>query len=69
VSAPGRTPLRLRVEAPGVPRPALLRSAIAERLAGRRYPGAAEDAVGRAVADLVAAATEARATPRGRPWR
>lgn len=60
-----RSPLRLRIEAPGVPRPALLRVAIAERLAGRAFPGAAEDAVGRAVAR----AALAPAREGDRPWR
>jgi formaldehyde-activating enzyme involved in methanogenesis len=51
----GRAPLRLRVEAPAAPRPGLLKSAIADRLAGRPVAGAAEDAVARAVVAAVAA--------------
>ena len=61
-----RPPLRLRVEVSGVPHPALLRVAIAERLAGRPFGGGgAEDAVGRAVARA------ARGERDGgeRPWR
>jgi hypothetical protein len=60
-----RHPLRLRVEVRGVPEPALLRPAIAARLAGRSFPGGPEDAVGRAVARAV------RAERKGgeRPWR
>ena len=50
MTGPDRARLRLRVEVSAPPRPALLRLAIAERLAGRAFPGAAEDAVGRAVA-------------------
>jgi formaldehyde-activating enzyme involved in methanogenesis len=56
-------PLRLRVQAPAKPRPALLRAAIADRLAGRPAVGPAEDAVARAVADAV---SQVR---RERPWR
>ena len=65
MTTPARPPLRLRVEVPGVPRPALLRIAIAERLAGRPFAGAAEDALGRAVARA------ARGERDGgeRPWR
>jgi hypothetical protein len=65
VTAPERPPLRLRVEVPGVPRPALLRVAIAERLAGRAFAGAAEDAV----AGAVARAALGEPKRGGRPWR
>jgi formaldehyde-activating enzyme involved in methanogenesis len=57
---------RLRVETPGVPRPALLRVAIEERLAGRAFAGRAEDAVAKAVADAV----RTRGSGTGaQPWR
>jgi len=49
-------PLRVRVEVPTAPVPGLLRSAIERRLAGSAFPAGPEDAVGKAVADAVAAA-------------
>jgi hypothetical protein len=65
VTEPARPSLRLRVEVASVPRPVLLRAAIGERLAGRAFPGAAEDAVARAVARAALGEPE-----RGeRPWR
>jgi hypothetical protein len=60
-------PRSLRVEVPVAPSPALLRPAIAQRLAGRAFPGAAEDVVAQAVAQAVADAAAAR-TGRS-PWR
>jgi hypothetical protein len=48
-----RRPVRLRVEVPAAPRPALLRAAIAARVAGRAFPSPAEDAVGARVAAAV----------------
>jgi hypothetical protein len=48
-----RRPVRLRVEVPAAPRPALLRAAIAARMAGRGFPSPAEDAVGARVAAAV----------------
>jgi hypothetical protein len=48
-----RRPVRLRVEVPAAPRPALLRAAIAARIAGRAFPSPAEDAVGARVAAAV----------------
>jgi hypothetical protein len=48
-------PLRVRVEVPVAPAPGLLRSAIERRLAGSAFPAGPEDAVGRAVADAIAA--------------
>jgi hypothetical protein len=50
-----RVPLRVRVEVPAAPAPGLLRAAIERRLAGSAFPAGPEDAVGRAVADAVAA--------------
>jgi len=50
-----RKPLRVRVEVPAAPVPGLLRPAIERRLAGGAFPGVPEDAVGRAVAEAVAA--------------
>ena len=50
-----RRPLRVRVEVPAAPVPGLLRSAIERRLAGSAFPTGPEDAVGKAVADAVAA--------------
>jgi hypothetical protein len=48
-----RPPLRLRIDAPAAPEPALLRRAIATRLAGRAFPSRAEDAVAARVAVAV----------------
>ena len=48
-----RRPVRLRVEAPAVPEPSLLRAAIATRVAGRVFPSPAEDAVAARVAAAV----------------
>ncbi len=50
-----RRPLRVRVEVPAAPLPGLLRSAIERRLAGSAFPAGPEDAVGKAVANAVAA--------------
>lgn len=52
----GAKPLRLRVQVPAAPAPGLLRPAIERRLAGRAFPAGPEDAIGKAVADAVAAA-------------
>ncbi len=48
-------PLRVRVEVPAAPAPGLLRPAIERRLAESAFPAGPEDAVGKAVADAVAA--------------
>lgn len=48
-------PLRVRVEVPAAPVPGLLRAAIERRLAANSFPTGPEDAVGKAVADAVAA--------------
>ena len=56
--SPDRPPLRLRVEVPVAPVPALLRPAIAARLAGRPFPAGAEDSVASAVARAVRAERE-----------
>jgi hypothetical protein len=48
-----RPPLRLRIEAPAVPEPTLLRAAIAARLADRAFPARAEDVVAARVAAAV----------------
>jgi hypothetical protein len=56
-----RRPIRLRVEAPGVPEPSLLRAAIAARVAGRAFPSRAEDAVAIRVAEAVRERLDARA--------
>jgi hypothetical protein len=47
-------PLHLRVEVQAAPEPALLRAAIAARIAGRPFPPGPDDAVARAVAEAVA---------------
>lgn len=62
-----RRPLRLRVEAPAVPEPSLLRAAIAARIAGRAFPSRAEDEV----AARVVAAVREQLTDRGESsrWR
>ena len=51
----GAKPLRLRVQVAAAPAPGLLRPAIERRLAGGAFPAGPEDAVGKAVADAVAA--------------
>jgi hypothetical protein len=48
-------PLRVRVEVTAAPTPGLLRPAIERRLRGRAFPAGLEDAIGKAVADAVAA--------------
>ena len=48
-------PLRVRVEVTAAPTPGLLRPAIERRLRGRAFPADPEDAIGKAVADAVAA--------------
>lgn len=58
-----RRPVRLRVEVPAAPRPALLRGAIAARIAGHAFPSHAEDAVG----VEVAAALREQLAEEGRP--
>jgi hypothetical protein len=62
-----RPPVRLRVEAPATPEPALLRAAIEARVAGRAFASPAEDAV----AARVAAAVHEQLADRGGgpPWR
>ena len=50
-----RKPLRIRLEVPAAPAPGLLRPAIEQRLAGGTFPVGPEDAVGKAVADALAA--------------
>jgi hypothetical protein len=46
-------PVTLRIEVPRAPEPALLRAAIAARVAGRAFPSRAEDEVGERVAQAV----------------
>jgi hypothetical protein len=46
-------PLRLRIETSAPPRPALLRAAIVDRLAGRAFPSQPEDEVAARVAEAV----------------
>ena len=58
--------MKLRVEVSAPPEPALLRAAIAARLAGRPFPAGPEDAVARAVAE---AATATQREPEPKPWR
>lgn len=55
----GPVPLRVRVEVPAAPAPGLLRAAIERRLAGSAFTAGPEDAVGKAVADAVAASQRA----------
>ena len=50
-------PLRMRIEVTAAPTPGLLRPAIERRLRGRAFPTGPEDAIGKAVADAVAANT------------
>jgi hypothetical protein len=69
VTGPGRirpAARRLRVEVDAAPRPALLRSAIEARLAGRPAPIGPERVVADAVAEALAAPAGAR---EGAPWR
>lgn len=47
--------LRVRVKVAAAPAPGLLRPAIERRLAGRAFPAGPEDAIGKAVAEAVAA--------------
>jgi len=56
--------MKVRVEVATPPAPALLRPAIAARLAGRPFPAGPEDAVASAVAHAVAKAQE-----ESKPWR
>jgi hypothetical protein len=62
-----RRPLRLRIEAPAVPEPTLLRAAIEARVAGRSFASRAEDEV----AARVAAAVHEQLADRGEgpAWR
>lgn len=50
-----RRSLRIRLEVPAAPAPGLLRPAIERRLAGGTFPVGPEDAVGKAVAEALAA--------------
>jgi hypothetical protein len=62
--------LRLRVDVGASPEPALLRTAIAARLAGRSFPPGPEDAVARAVARTVnEQSTPTKTDAEPRPWR
>lgn len=63
-----RRPVRLRVEVPAAPRPALLRAAIAARIAGQAFPSRAEDAVGARVAAAVREQVAERGEE-GSAWR
>jgi len=58
-------PQRVRIEATRAPEPALLRAAIAARLAGRSYPSRAEDRV----AEQVARVVRERLAREARTWR
>jgi hypothetical protein len=63
-----RRALRLTVPVKSLPEPARMRAAIATRLAGRAFPGRAEDEVAAQVAAAVHAEL-ARRTGEGPRWR
>jgi hypothetical protein len=56
----GAKPLRLRVQVTAVPAPGLLRPAIERHLAGGAFFSGPEDAIGKAVAEAVAASAGRR---------